>query len=107
MHKFVYSFLSPGRQREFASILNSLLHMGNAAAAPQFAVIVRAIDTLLIKSSRDMSKIKFTQAQGRDSQSLGSARSAQGLLCCWQSVLGCRWLPRRVILRERGRRFDA
>jgi hypothetical protein len=48
-------------QRELAFIINSLLRMDDEAAAPHLAIIVRAINTLLITRRMTMEPIKFPE----------------------------------------------
>jgi hypothetical protein len=46
-------------QREFSFIVNTFLRMDDAAAAPHLAIIVRAINTLLITRRGDVNMIRF------------------------------------------------
>jgi hypothetical protein len=59
MHMHIRRLAPAEHRRELAFILNSLLRSDDGDAAPHLAVIVRAINTLLITRRGDLGMVKF------------------------------------------------
>ncbi len=69
MHKYIHTriqtyacrhpFAPPEHQREFSYIINSLIRGDDSESAPHVAVMVRAINTLLVTRRGDIDVIRF------------------------------------------------
>jgi hypothetical protein len=58
-HTCRHEFAPLEHQREFSYVLNSLIRSDDAEAAPHIAVVVRAINTLLVSRRSDVNVIRF------------------------------------------------